>query len=68
MTQHQVFQLTAGKGCSIHNRDENSDMSVLQRAPLYQIFVFLLLVTSDIPPVSGNNDAITRLSSIRYFP
>ena len=26
------------------------------------------MVTSDIPPVSGNSNAIKRLSSVRYFP
>ena len=25
------------------------------------------MVTPDIPPVSGNNDAIKRSSSVRYF-
>ena len=49
-----------------HNGDENSDMSAPERTPFYQKF-FLLLVAPDIPPVSGNNDAIKRLSSTRYF-
>ena len=50
-----------------HNGDENSDMLARERTPFYQPFFFLLLVTPDIPPVSGNNDAVKRLSSVRYF-
>ena len=49
-----------------HNEDENSDMSTPEKIPFYQIYFFLLLVTPDIPPVSGNNDAIKKLSSVRY--
>ena len=48
-----------------HNGDKNSDMSAPERTPFYQLFFFVLLVTSDIPLVSGNNDAIKRLSSVR---
>ena len=50
-----------------HNGDEDSDTSAPERTRFYQIFFFLLLVTSNIPLVSGNNDAIKRLSSFRYF-
>ena len=35
---------------------------------IYITIYLLLLVTSDIPPVSGNSNAIKRLSSVRYFP
>ena len=49
-----------------HNGNENSDMSAPERTPFYQL-LFLLLVTPDIAPVSGNNDALKRLSSFRYF-
>ena len=48
-----------------HNGDENSDMSAPERTPFYQIF-FSFTGRPDIPPVSGNNDAIKR-SSTRYF-
>ena len=34
---------------------------------LFTKYFFLLLVTPDIPPASGYNDAIKRLSSLRYF-
>ena len=50
-----------------HNGDNNSDISAPERIPFDKLFFFLLLVTPDIPPVSGNNDAIKRLSSVRYF-
>ena len=49
-----------------HNGDENSDMSATERTPFYQLYIFLLFVRADIPPVSGNNDAIKRLSFVRY--
>ena len=38
-----------------------------QKECLFTKYFFLLLVTPDIPPVSGNNDAIKRLSSVKYF-
>ena len=38
-----------------------------QEERLFTKYFFLLLVTPGIPPVSGNNDAIKRLSSVRYF-
>ena len=38
-----------------------------QKERLFTKYFFLLLVTPDIPPVSGNNNAIKRLSSVRYF-
>ena len=52
-----------------YNGDENSDMSAPGRMPFHflTIFFFLLLVTPDILPISGNNDAIKKSSSIRYF-
>ena len=65
MAQHYVFQLTSGKGCSI------MEMIIIcqhQTETLLTSYFFLLLVTPDIPPVSGSNDAIKRLSSVRYFP
>ena len=43
-----------------HIEDENSDMSTPEKNFFYQLFFFLLLVTPDIPPVSGCNDAIKR--------
>ena len=46
-----------------HNGDESSDMSEC----FFTKYFFVLLVTPNIPPVSGNNDAIKRLSSARYF-
>ena len=49
-----------------HHWDENSDMSTPKRGPFYELFS-LLLVTPDIPPVSGSNDAIKRLSSLGHF-
>ena len=49
-----------------HHWGENSVMSTPKRGPFYELFS-LLLVTPDIPPVSGSNDAIKRLSSVRYF-
>ena len=61
MAQH----LSAWKGCSIMG------MRIVicqhQKEPFLPIIFFLLLVTPDIPPVSGNNDTIKRLSSVRYF-
>ena len=36
-----------------------------QKEPLLPNIFFLLLVAPDIPPVSGNNDAIKRLLSVR---
>ena len=38
-----------------------------QKECLFTKYFFLLLVTPDILPVTGNNDAIKRLSSVRYF-
>ena len=38
-----------------------------QKQPLFTNYFFLLLVKPDIPPVSGSNDAIKRLSFVRYF-
>ena len=49
----------------VHNGDENSDMSPPERIPFHQLFL-LLLITPDITPVSSRNDAIKRLSSVRY--
>ena len=50
-----------------HNWNENSDLPAPERTPFYQLFFFLLLETPDIPLVSGDNDAIKRLPSVRYF-
>ena len=38
-----------------------------QKEPIFTNYFFLLLVTPDIPPVSGNNDAIKRLPFVSYF-
>ena len=38
-----------------------------QKEPLFTKYFFFLLVTPDKPLVSGNNDTIKRLSSVRYF-
>ena len=38
-----------------------------QKEPLFTKSFFLLLVTPDIPPDSGNNDPTKRLSYVRYF-
>ena len=48
-----------------HNGDENNVST--RKNPFLPTLFFLLLVTPDIPPVSGSNDAIERLSSVRYF-
>ena len=65
MAQHLIFQLTAGEGCSIMG------MRIVlyqhQNEPLFAKYFFLSLETPDIPPVSSNNHAIKRLSSVRYF-
>ena len=42
-------------------------MSAPERTPFLPNIFFLLLVTPDIPPVSGKNDAIKRLSSLSYL-
>ena len=34
---------------------------------LFTKYFFLLMVAPDILPVSGDNDAIKRLSSVSYF-
>ena len=65
MAQYQIFQLTTGKGCSIMG------MRIVicqhQKEPLFtNNFFFLLLIAPDITPVSSKNDAIKRLSSVRY--
>ena len=73
----KLYKLTSSNGTTLkfsvnsrkrmfHNGDEISDMSAPVRMPFYQIF-FLLLVTPDIPPGSGNNDAVKRLSSVMSF-
>ena len=48
-----IFSVNSRKRM-FNNGDENSDMS----APY---------MTPEIPPASGNNDAIKRLSFVRYF-
>ena len=60
----KLYKLTSSNGTTLnflvsstkrmfHNGDENSDMSATERTPFYQLFS-LLLVTPDIPLVSGN--------------
>ena len=49
-----------------HNGDENSDVTAPERTPFTNYFS-LLLATPDIPLVSGNNNTIKILSSVRYF-
>ena len=60
----KLYKLTSSNGTTLnflvsstkrmlHNGNENSDMSATERTPFYQLFS-LLLVTPDIPLVSGN--------------
>ena len=77
--EKRPYKLTSSNGTTLNfsvnsrkrmfqNGNENSDMSAHQKEPFSPNISFLLLVvTSDIPSVSGKNDAIKRLSSVRYF-
>ena len=73
----KLYQLSSSNGTTLNfsvnsrkrmflNGDENSDKLAPERMPFYQIF-FSLTGTPDIPPFSGNNDAVKRFSSVRYF-
>ena len=72
----KLYMLTSSNGTTLnvsvnsrkrmfHNGDENNVST--RKNPFLPTLFFLLLVTPDIPPVSRSNDAIERLSSVRYF-
>ena len=74
----KLYKLTSSNGITeifsvnsrermFHNGGWEQGYVTTRRNPFSPTIYFLLLITPDIPRVSGSNYAIKRLSSVKYF-